>query len=299
MGSPRADAEPSFAQLRVQGLCRSVGGRPIHQNLTFSVASGETLFVVGPSGVGKSLLLRELACLDPFDSGSITLAGKAPEEWGVPKYRSLVSYVHQSRIQHKGTPAELYFTLQQFKAQRGRQRGDLPALVHQLGLEQAVLNQPWVELSGGQAQRVALAIAIALKPLVLLLDEPTSALDADSTRRVEAVLRGCGAALVWVSHDPQQPGRVGGRVLNLPLGNESAALTPPSPPLLGASAPIAAQQQPQQQQQQPEEGKQAASKEQQGTGAAVQGGAPERQKQEQRPGKQSTPAGSAAPVASE
>lgn len=71
MGSPRADAEPSFAQLRVQGLCRSVGGRPIHQNLTFSVASGETLFVVGPSGVGKSLLLRELACLGEAWQGPV------------------------------------------------------------------------------------------------------------------------------------------------------------------------------------------------------------------------------------
>ncbi|KAL4457598.1 hypothetical protein ABPG75_012463 [Micractinium tetrahymenae] len=276
MGSPRADAEPSFAQLRVQGLCRSAGGRPIHDGLSLSISSGETLFVVGPSGVGKSLLLRELAYLDPFDSGSITLAGRTPEEWGVPKYRALVSYVHQSRIQHKGTPAELYYTLQQFKAQRGRQRGDLPALVHQLGLEQAVLNQPWVELSGGQAQRVALAIAIALKPLVLLLDEPTSALDADSTRRVEAVLKGCRAALVWVSHDPHQPGRVGGRVLNLPLGNESVAVTPPAPPPLGASAQPA--QQPQQQQPQPQEGKETAGEEQEGKGAAArQAGAEQKQ----------------------
>jgi ABC-type phosphate transport system ATPase subunit len=86
-----------------------------------------------------------------------------------------------------------------------------------------VLNQQWVELSGGQAQRVQLAIAIALHPLVLLLDEPTSALDPESTRRAEAVLKNCGAALIWVSHDPGQPGRVGGRVLSLPLGNESGA----------------------------------------------------------------------------
>lgn len=55
--------EPSFAQLRVQGLNRTVGGRPILNDLNFSVSSGETLFIVGPSGVGKSLLLRTLAYL--------------------------------------------------------------------------------------------------------------------------------------------------------------------------------------------------------------------------------------------
>jgi ABC-type iron transport system FetAB ATPase subunit len=178
-----------------------------------------------------------LARPDPFDSGTLKLAGKTPEEWGVPKWRALVTYVHQSRVQHKGTPAELYYTLQQFKSQRGRQRGDLPALVHQLGLEQSVLNQPWVELSGGQAQRVQLAIAIALKPLVLLLDEPTSALDTESTSRVEAVLKSCGAAVIWVSHDPGQPSRVGGRVLQLPLGRESTAVGAP-PPASSAASPV-------------------------------------------------------------
>ncbi|KAI3436587.1 hypothetical protein D9Q98_006004 [Chlorella vulgaris] len=225
--SPPPSSEPTFAQLSLRRLQRSVGERVIISNLSFSLSSGETLFITGPSGVGKSLLLRTLAYLDPFDSGELKLAGKTPIEWGVPNWRALVTYVHQSRVQHKGTPAELYFTLQQFRSQRGRPRGDLPALVHQLGLEQAVLNQPWSELSGGQAQRLQLAIAIALRPLVLLLDEPTSALDTESTRRVEAVLKGCGAALIWVSHDPGQPGRVGGRVLTLPLGNESAVLTPP------------------------------------------------------------------------
>ncbi len=75
-------------------------------------------------------------------------------------------------------------------------------------------------LQGGQAQRVALAIAIALCPCFLLLDEPTSACDPVSTRQVEQVLQQCGAGLIWVTHDPEQPLRVGGRSLELPRGLE-------------------------------------------------------------------------------
>ena len=73
------------------------------------------------------------------------------QAWLVPprRWRAAVCYVHQSRVALKGTPSELYFTLQHFKAQRGRARGDLPALVHDLGLEQGVLNQPWAQLSVG------------------------------------------------------------------------------------------------------------------------------------------------------
>lgn len=89
-------------------------------------------------------------------------------------------------------------------------------------------------MQGGQAQRVQIAIAVALKPAFLLLDEPTSALDVESARRVERLLKGCGAGLLWVSHDVQQPGRVGGKVLNLPAGTESAVLTPPPSPAVTA-----------------------------------------------------------------
>ncbi|KAK9818197.1 hypothetical protein WJX72_008661 [[Myrmecia] bisecta] len=161
----------SDAVFEVQKLKRVVAGRVIIANLSFTVRRGEVLFVCGPSGVGKSLLLRCLAYLDPVQDGSIKLGGKTPEQLGVPNWRARVTYVPQSRVQPKGTPSELYFTAQQFAAQRGRPRGDLPALVHELGLEQTVLNQAWTELSGGQSQRVTLAIALALKPEILLLDE--------------------------------------------------------------------------------------------------------------------------------
>ncbi|GAB4820659.1 hypothetical protein N2152v2_007705 [Parachlorella kessleri] len=212
--------------LTVSNLGRTINGHQIHSGISFTVRSGEVLFVRGPSGVGKTLLLRSLAYLDPLDEGKLTLNGQTPEQLCIPKWRALVCYVFQSRVAHKGTPSELWFTVQQFKAQRGRPRGDLPALIHDLGLEQEVLNQPWTQLSGGQAQRVQLAIALALKPPVLLLDEPTSALDVESTKKVEQVVKACNAAVVWVSHDPEQPSRVGGRTLDLPLGTESVVVAP-------------------------------------------------------------------------
>lgn len=85
-----------------------------------------------------------------------------------------------------------------------------------MGLEPSLLTQAWPTLSGGQAARAALAISLALRPSVLLLDEPTAACDPVAAAKVEQALKASGAALVWVSHDPEQPRRVGGRVLPFP-----------------------------------------------------------------------------------
>uniref|UniRef100_A0A7S1WYX0 ABC transporter domain-containing protein n=1 Tax=Tetraselmis chuii TaxID=63592 RepID=A0A7S1WYX0_9CHLO len=169
--------------LEVRNLRRVVSNTVVLSDVNFAVSQKEIMFVRGPSGVGKSLLLRSLAGLDPTQGGQLTFNGRTPHEIGMPSWRSLVAYVGQARVNFKGTPAEFYFQAQRFESQKGRSRGDLPALIHEMGLEQLVLNQPWVELSGGQAQRVTLAIAMALKPAVLLLDEPTSALDRQSVFR--------------------------------------------------------------------------------------------------------------------
>jgi ABC-type iron transport system FetAB ATPase subunit len=139
-------------RIAVENVYRSIGGRTIISDISFSLHRGEILFIRGPSGVGKTLLLRCLSALDPLDSGLLTLDGRTPDQIGHPNWRARVTYVHQQRVTHKGTPSEWYFAAQHLKAQRGRPRGDLPALIHELGLEQAVLNQPWSELSVSEPQ---------------------------------------------------------------------------------------------------------------------------------------------------
>ncbi|KDD75209.1 hypothetical protein H632_c809p1 [Helicosporidium sp. ATCC 50920] len=213
--------EPEEVHFSVSQLRRTIGESTIHSGLSFGLRSGEILVVRGPSGVGKTVLLRALACLDPLQGGSLSLNGASPEEWGLARWRTLVTYVHQQRVAHPGTPAQHYFQVQQFASQRARPRGDLPSILGSFGLDSNILNQPWSELSGGESQRVSLAIALALRPRVLLLDEPTASLDESLVRRVEQELQTCGAAIVWVSHDPEQASRLGARVLNLPSGSEA------------------------------------------------------------------------------
>ena len=213
-------AGPQSMTFSVQQLHRRIGDRLLHANISFEIDSGEVLFITGPSGCGKTRLLRSLAALDEYESGDILLDGESADDFGFPEWRSSVGYVFQQSITFGDipgaeTPGKLFDTAKQFGSQRGRSHGGLQRVGMDMGLEAQFVDSVWKDLSGGQAQRAQLAVLVALRPDVLLLDEPTSACDSDSAMKVESVLKSCGAALVWVSHDAHQPSRVGGRVLTL------------------------------------------------------------------------------------
>jgi ABC-type iron transport system FetAB ATPase subunit len=208
--------------LSCRGLKRDLPGsdvelpRTLFHSLDVEVKAGERLFVVGRSGSGKSLLLRVLAQLDEAQAGTMTLAGKTPEEMGLPQWRCEVCYVTQARWAMPGTPSDSFQELCNLAAQRDRPHGDPVMFARKLLLDESVMVSPWITLSGGQAQRAALAVSLAMQPQILLLDEVTSACDPDSTLAVEATLKETGCTLIWVSHDPAQPPRVGGRTLRFP-----------------------------------------------------------------------------------
>jgi len=208
----------STFRFSASGLRRTVvdgngGRRVLFDELSLIVEPGQAWVIRAPSGRGKSVLLRMLAALDPLETGQLTLGGKTPAEWGVPQWRTRVSFVAQSPAVLPGTPSASVARLRTFAAQKSRPVDDPVALALPWGLPASAWSQPWSALSGGERQRVCLAIALSGRPDVLLLDEPTSALDRAARDAVEATLR--GQTLLCATHDPDQAERLQAQVLEL------------------------------------------------------------------------------------
>jgi len=225
------------AHFAAEGLGRAVGDRVLFHGLSFELAQGETLAVLAPSGSGKTLLLRLLAGLDPLPAGSVRLDGRPQEEWPMPAWRSRVVYCPQTPPSLPGSPADFAAEMAGWAARKERPPGDAGALAREWGVA-GVWDEPWRKLSGGEAQRAALAIAVASRPDVLLLDEPTSALDEAARDQVEERL--AGTTSLWVTHDEAQAERVSGRRLRLldyrPAGQAPPDESPPAPSTTGRGA---------------------------------------------------------------
>jgi polar amino acid transport system ATP-binding protein len=216
------------AVITVRGLRLRLGGREILRGIDFAVSRGEVIAIVGPSGGGKSSLLRGLNYLTPFSEGDVDIAGhrlrpglsERSDAAILRSVRASVGMVFQSfhlfpHLSALENVVEAPHRVLRLPLAEARRRA--VALLERVGLGAYAGAYPHT-LSGGQQQRVAIARALAMEPVALLLDEPTSALDPRLRGEVLSVvadLAAAGQTMVIVTHELHFARRVAQRALVL------------------------------------------------------------------------------------
>lgn len=204
-------------------------GRVILDHVSLTIAAGERLGLVGPSGSGKSSLLRIIARLDRCDEGSITFRGEPVSGDAIPPFRRQVLYLPQRTPLLAGSVRKnLQVPFRLASARQPYQESVVAELLDDFGKPISMLDQSADSLSGGEQQIVALIRAMILDPVILLLDEPSASMDPRSTQLLEQQVMKwqqrerpdaeSARSLVWTSHDADQIERMTTRVLRMDHG---------------------------------------------------------------------------------
>jgi putative ABC transport system ATP-binding protein len=204
----------------LKDLGRSVNGRSIVSGVSATVRAGEILAVVGPSGSGKSSLLRLVNRLDEPTEGTVYLDDIDYRTLPPSEVRRRVGIVMQRPLLFPGTVRTNVAAGPGFRAVPMEALA-VEELLQAVGLP-GFSERDVAKLSGGEVQRVALARTLANRPEALLLDEPTSALDEEAERAIEALLLRIvsefGPACVLVTHELKQAARLASHVMTLEDG---------------------------------------------------------------------------------
>jgi sulfate/thiosulfate transport system ATP-binding protein len=215
--------------IEIQNVSKKFGDFTALEDVSLEVKGGSLTALLGPSGGGKSTLLRIVAGLEQPDGGAVHLSGEDATALSPQKRNVGFVFQHYAAFKHMTVRDNVAFGLKVRKRPRAEIRERVDELLHLVGLHQFGARYP-AQLSGGQRQRMALARALAPEPQVLLLDEPFGALDA----RVRSELRDWLRRLhdevhvttVFVTHDQEEAMEVAGEIAVLNHGQLEQVGTP-------------------------------------------------------------------------
>jgi ABC-type sulfate/molybdate transport systems ATPase subunit len=207
--------------LKLRGIRHRRGGRDVLRIDALDVAAGERLAVLGPNGAGKTTLLRLMAGLEAPTAGAVEIDGVETVHADAGLRRRIGFATQRPGLLSTSVRRNVELPLRWRGADRGTRRAAALEALQRLGVDH-LADRPAPALSGGEAQRVSLARALALKPRLLLLDEPAAGLDAEARRSflddLAALLADRSISVVHVSHRPEEALRHADRVAVLVEG---------------------------------------------------------------------------------
>ena len=177
--------------IKIEHLAKSFGERTVFQDINLQFAAGKVYALIGNSGCGKTTLLNILAKLEPYDKGSISYRGQELKQIKSHHFfKDELGYLFQNfgLLENETVAANLELGMigQKLTKQEKKQREE--EVLEKVGLDYLTLDQKIYELSGGEAQRVALAKVILKDPPLILADELTAALDPETSQEIMNLL---------------------------------------------------------------------------------------------------------------
>jgi multiple sugar transport system ATP-binding protein len=218
-------------QIELQSLSKSFKTGKVLDGLSLSVEQGEIVCVFGPSGVGKTVLLRLIAGVETLDAGSIFLEGRDVTE-APPETRGIgIAFQNFALFPHMSAYDNIASALTARKASAAEIKTKVEKVAAMLKISHVLSHAPRA-LSNGQKQRTALARALAADPKIVLLDDPLRNVDAklryEMRLELPSLLRASGATVLYVTQDYKEAMAIGDRIAVLIDGRFEQVATPAS-----------------------------------------------------------------------